>query len=127
MSTEERYKHRIFRDLKKAGLPTDFELDLRGYSKRLEGTYNPNTKVVIVYAREVDGMLRDYDEILEIALHEAVHHYQWNYEEDFVRKRGIMHNANFYKKYNESVEKLEEVFYDTSTTEIMEFDNRLFI
>lgn len=114
-------------DLERVGLPTDFKIDLRGYSKTLDGTYNPNTKTVVVYAREVDGMLRDYNEILEVTLHEAVHHFQWNYEEDFVRKRGIMHNANFHLKYNECISKLEEGLCDKSHTEVLDYDSRLFI
>ena len=118
---------RIKEDLKKVGLPTDFELELRGYSKSLDGTYNPNTKTVVIYTREVDGMLRDYDEILEVALHEAVHHFQWNYEKGFVRKRGIMHNANFHRKYNECVSKLKEELHVTSLEEVVDFDDRLFI
>ena len=124
---EDRYKQRIIGDLRKAGLPTDFMLDFRGYSKRLDGTYNPNTKVIVIYARESDGMLRDYDELLEVALHEAVHHYQWNYEEGFKRVRGIMHNSNFYKKYNECRERIEGELHVAFDEEDLGFDSRLFI
>ena len=117
----------IKEDIERVGLPTDFKLELRGYSVRLDGTYNPEIKRVVIYAREENGMLRDYDEIIEIAIHEAVHHYQWNYEEGFVRRKGVMHNAKFHKKYNECISKLKEGLNVTSLKEDMDYDYRLFI
>lgn len=93
-------ENRIKNDLQKIGLRVDFDLDIRGFSSRLDGTYDPNKSKVVIYASNRDGSLRDYEIIMEIVIHEAVHHLQWKHDPTFVRVKGIMHNANFWKYYN---------------------------
>lgn len=82
-------------DIESLGLPLDFELDIRGYSKTYNGRYDPNTKTIILYSLEEDGVQIDYDRLIQTVIHEAVHHYQWVHEDGFVRLDNVMHNVDF--------------------------------
>lgn len=95
----------LLRDLEEVGMPTDFLLELRGYSKKFNGTYDPNKKKVVLYAKEENGDFREYHLLFLTLLHEATHHFQYNYEKGFVRIKGIMHNPNFHLKFNEAKER----------------------
>ena len=96
------YLHkRLIADISRVGLPTDFELELRGYSKVYDGRYDPNTCRILLYHTNRDGDMREYDILLRIAIHEAVHHYQWNHDPDFVRVKGVMHDPAFHDIFSE--------------------------
>lgn len=95
-------------DLKVIGLPTDFTLEFRGYSKTYLGRYYVEKKKVVVYIHDVYGNEIPYHEILDTVLHEAIHHYQHHYDPSFVRLSGVMHNLDFKRVYNEKVSKLVE-------------------
>lgn len=98
-------RYSLISDLEQLGLPIDFKLDIRGYSKTYNGRYDPNKDLILLYALESDGSFRPYEELLEIVVHEAVHHYQWKHQEDFVRLKGVMHNTEFWSKYNQVMTK----------------------
>lgn len=93
--------HRLLKDMKAIGIPTDFTLELKGFSKTYFGRYDPNSNKVTVYVCENKSCTKryKYEEILLTCIHEAVHAMQWN-DKSFVRIRGVMHNADFYRLYN---------------------------
>ena len=105
----DRLEQRLIEDIKKIGLPTDFKLDLRGYSKTYNGRYNTRLKKVMIYPLKKNGELRDYKIILRYLIHEVIHHYQWNYEENFVRVKGVMHDTKFYELENNYLEKAKNL------------------
>lgn len=101
-------KSHLISDLKLTGIPTDFELVFKDYSSTCYGKYLKSKKLIIIYIYEDKECttLFPYEKILDTLVHEAIHHFQHHYEENFVRYKGIMHNPNFYKYYNECVDKL---------------------
>lgn len=110
-SSMELLKNRILNDLESIGMPTDFILDLRGYSKIYEGRYDSGKKIMILYVKELDGSFLPYEDIIRVAIHECVHHIQWQHDPNFVRIKGVMHNKQFkhlLKIYTERYESLEE-------------------
>lgn len=102
-------KQKLLKDIDTVGLPTDFELELRGYSKTYNGRYDIKKEKVILYSLKKNGELRDYRILLRYTIHEAIHHYQWKHDINYVRKRGVMHNAEFYKLENYYLEKAEKL------------------
>ena len=101
----------ILQDLESIGMPTDFELDLRGYSKIYEGRYDSAKKLIILYVLEEDGEFLPYEDIIRVAIHECVHHIQWQHDPNFVRIKGVMHNSQFkqlLKIYTERYKNLGE-------------------
>ena len=116
--TFEELKICILDDLTILGLPTDFILELKEYHKTYEGWYNPNTKKVVVFTNDDYNKPLDYDTIIRVAIHEAIHHYQYVHDPSFKRYKGIMHNADFKrleklynKKYDLMKEYVEEELY----------------
>lgn len=90
---------RIMSDLMFLGYPTDFKLSLRGYSKKYYSRYKYNLVTgeskMIIYTLNENGELYDYDIIFALVIHELSHHYQWVYDDSFVRVKGVMHNHKF--------------------------------
>jgi hypothetical protein len=82
-------------DISRLGLPTDFDIDLRDYSKTYNGRYDPNRELVILYTKNRLRMKISYHKLLKACVHEAIHHYQWKHDEKFVRIKGTMHNQEF--------------------------------
>ena len=89
----------IYEELKGIGLPTDVDIKLRGYSKSYFGTYDPNTKRIIVYILDEEGNVYPKEEYMDTIIHEMIHHYQWQHT-DYQRVKGVMHNPQFYKLFN---------------------------
>lgn len=85
----------LYTHLDLLGLPTDFDLELKGYSTYYNGRYNTRSKVITLYHLDEEGNLIDLDYLLSILRHEALHHYQWNYDKNFTRVKGVMHNLEF--------------------------------
>ena len=112
--------HRLLRDMNAVGVPTDFTLELKGFSKTYFGRYDPNLNKVTVYVCENKSCTKryEYQEILLTCIHEAIHAMQWH-DKSFVRRRGVMHNEEFYRLYNmysdraKSILLLREVRHDT--------------
>lgn len=88
-------RQQIMSDLELLGLPLDFNLDIRGYSKAYNGRYDPNNNTIILYTLEEDGSRIDYDILIQTVIHESIHHYQWVHDPYFVRLHGVMHNDDF--------------------------------
>ena len=108
--TDEKLKSNILSDLKLVGVTTDFDLEFRGYSDTYWGRYFTKKKKVVVYIlKNHEGERYSYDTILNVTLHEALHHYQHQHQEGFVRYDGIMHDRTFLKMYAEKVDKLKEL------------------
>lgn len=102
--------HRLLRDMNALGISTDFTLELKGFSKTYFGRYDPNSNKVTVYVCENKSCTRrySYEDILLTCIHEAVHAIQWN-DKSFVRRRGVMHNADFYRLYNMYADKAKSI------------------
>ena len=88
--------HRLIKDIKKLQLPTDFTLDLRGYSKTYNGRYMIKDKKIVIYPYmdSTEKQLLSYNYIFKTLLHELVHHYQYVYQTDFVRYHGEIGRAH---------------------------------
>lgn len=96
-------------DLKLLGLPTDFDLEFRGYSKRYYGRYYILEKKIVVFILDESGKEIPYHEILDTVMHEAIHHYQHQHDPKFVRKKGVMHNMDFHRMYNQYLYELRDL------------------
>lgn len=88
-------KNKLISDLLKLGLPTDFKLQLKGYSKAYNGRYDPNTHTIILYTLNEDGSQIDYETLIKTVIHEDIHHYQWVHDKKFKRLKGVMHDPQF--------------------------------
>lgn len=101
---------KLMDDLGKLGLPTDFTLEVKGYSKCYHGRYTPNKKRVIIYSLNSKGKRLPYVELLKTTMHEALHHYQWTHVKGFVRKRGVMHNTQFKRLEQHYLEGIRDMY-----------------
>ena len=90
-------KKKLYKDIHALGLPVDFELELRGYSKLYNGLYYPNKCKVVVFTQELNGKAIPYDILLKSVIHEAIHHYQWQHQKGFKRIKGVMHDTMFHR------------------------------
>lgn len=88
----------VLEDMKAVGLPTDFTLVMKPYSKTFLGRCDPNTRKIILYVYEDQEQTKPYPyaNLLLTAIHEGVHHLQFR-REDYKYCKGIMHNAEFHK------------------------------
>lgn len=79
---------------------SDFELELKpSHSKRYWGRYYPNISLIRLYALdEVGNQLPDEDLIRE-GLHELTHHIQYHHIPFWERKKGIMHDSDFWMMF----------------------------
>lgn len=102
--------HRLTKDLTQIGINIDFTLELKPFSKTYFGRYDPNSNKVTVYVYEDKSCTRlyDYESILMTSIHEAIHSIQWH-DESFVRRKGVMHNADFYRLYNKYSNKAKSI------------------
>lgn len=101
--SEEKLYNKLLTDLKLLGFDTTgFELKLRPYSKSYYGRYHIQKKIIIVYIYSDKNMVHmiPYSQLFKTLIHEAIHHVQWSNSE-YVRVKGVMHNEEFYKLYNQ--------------------------
>ena len=91
----------LMRDLVNLGIRTDFDLELKKYSKTYFGRYNPNKNRITLYVYESkDCKTRyAYKNLLLTLVHEVVHHMQWG-SKSFIRVKGVMHNCEFHHIFN---------------------------
>ena len=91
----------LMRDLKAIKVPVLFNLSLKPYSKTMYGNYRPKQKKITLYVYQDINQTRivPYEELLLTLVHEAVHSIQWE-DSTFVRKRGVMHDAEFHRLNN---------------------------
>lgn len=94
--------------MKEVGLPVE-EVEIRlanRYSKTYYGMYYPVTDKygahMRIYPYRIKGssIMYPYDKILETAIHEMCHHLQYSVP-GFTPKKGIVHNEEFWKLYND--------------------------
>ena len=108
-------------DLQKIGLfpinpiegKPEVSLILRPYSKTYYGQFHSkNNKIVLYYYKCKTGNTPHtpyrYSKLLLTAIHEAIHAKQRN-DPNFVRHKGIMHDSEFYRLYNEYVKRAKEL------------------
>lgn len=78
-----------------------FELVLKPFSKTYYGRYSPKNRRITLYVYSDEKCTKQYrySQLFETTLHEVVHFIQWT-DPDYVRVKGVMHNAEFYKIYN---------------------------
>lgn len=102
--------YRLLTDLRKVGITVSFDLVLRPYSKTYYGRYDPNTNRVILYVYEDKErtQVTKYEELLMTLIHEAVHCLQWH-DESFVRRKGVMHDAEFHRLFNMYKDKAKSI------------------
>jgi hypothetical protein len=118
----EELRQTLTQDLKELGIPTDFELCLKGYSKSYNGRYDPNVQrvTIFVYEDEACTKLLPYGKILRHLIHESTHHYQWFHDSTFERVKGQMHNADFKKQEQAWVAKARMLnLFDKSKEECL--------
>lgn len=93
--------YRLLKDIRKIGITANFELELKFYSKTYFGRYDPNINKVTIYVYEDPkcSKLIKYEDLLMTTIHEAIHCMQWQ-DKSFVRLKGVMHDAEFYRLFN---------------------------
>ena len=102
--------YRLLSDLRKIGITESFSLELRPYSKTYFGRYDPNLNKIVLYVYEDSKRTRflPYEDLLNTLIHEAVHCIQWS-SESFVRRKGVMHDAEFYSLLNSYTDKAKSM------------------
>lgn len=104
---QEQLYNRLISDLQSLGIPFDFKLDLRPYSKTYFGRYNPNNNKMTLYIYEDKQCtkLYSYDKLLDTLIHEFTHYVQHK-DPKFKRLKGVMHDSNFVKMFNSFKDKV---------------------
>ena len=102
--------HRLLTDLRKVGINESFRLELRPYSKTYFGRYDPNVDKVTLYVYEDKSCTRyiKYEDLFMTLIHEAIHCIQWH-DNTFVRRKGVMHDAEFYRLFSEYKDKAKSI------------------
>ena len=93
-------------DLTLLNLPVEeVNIVLRPYSDTYFGRYFPDKQRIFVYPYKIkEGKFMCYSQILCTSIHELVHHIQYQ-DPNFVRKKGIMHDPQFWKLYNHFIDR----------------------
>lgn len=100
-----RLELQLYSDLEEVGLPTDFLLTLQEIHDPVNyGYYNINDKEIIIPILDNNLDEMSYKKLLEVAIHEAIHHYQWTKVPYFKRVKGVMHNEEFKTLFNHFTE-----------------------
>ena len=101
---------RLLSDLQKVGIKDDFSLELRPYSKTYFGRYDPNSNKVTLYVYEDKSCtnLIKYEDLFMTLIHESVHSIQWH-DQFFVRRKGVMHDTEFHRLFNEYKDKAKSI------------------
>ena len=113
--SEEELRTRLLSDLSVLNLPIDeVDIYIRPFSKTYYGRYFPvhddsevRPKIYVYPYENEKGDLMSYDHILKTAVHEVCHHIQYT-NDCFVRKKGIMHDTQFWKLYNHYINRAEK-------------------
>lgn len=114
-------QNRIVKDLVSIGVPVSFELIIKDYSKSFYGCYRPNTDRVYLYYYEDKECSTpySYEHLFKIAVHESVHAIQWN-DPDFVRAKGVMHNEDFHRMFEQYMCLAKELVFRERTKDDVE-------
>ena len=94
-------RKQLISDLTAIGCPTDFSLDIRGYSKNHFALYDPNKVKVILYPYKdrMRSMTYPYEIIFKNMVHEVCHHIEWS-DPHFIRYKGVMHSPTFQRLFD---------------------------
>ena len=93
---------RLLSDLSLLKLPTnEVDIYIRPFSKTYYGRYFP------VYNDEETKPKIYLYPLLQTVIHEFCHHLQYT-SGSFVRNRGVMHNAEFWKLYNHYINRAKQ-------------------
>lgn len=114
IDSEEELRCRLLSDLSILNLPVD-EVDvfLRPFSVTYYGRYFPvidediQKAKIYIYPYENEQSFMDYEEILSTGIHEFCHHIQYT-DRSFVRKKGVMHDTQFWKLYNHYINRAKK-------------------
>lgn len=101
MSIDE-LRTKLLNDLGALNINTDgMTLVVKPYSKSFYGRYYPKDNRIFLYAYKDPERtcMYPYNQLMKTLLHEVVHFIQWN-DPEYVRVKGVMHNAEFHKIYN---------------------------
>lgn len=103
--SEEKLYNKLLSDLKLLGFDiAGFKLNLRPYSKSYYGRYHIQNKTILlyIYSNKNKEHMIPYSQLFKTLIHEMVHHVQWS-NPKYVRIKGVMHNDEFYKLYNQYI------------------------
>ena len=113
--TPDSLKERLLNDLSKIDIPVDeFTFELRAYSRSLYGNYVPKgyrnreKACIRIYPFKKVGEYYPYADILITAIHESCHHLQYR-NPNYTRRKGIMHDAEFYRLLQDYVNKAKDL------------------
>ena len=105
---------RFLSDMSTLGLPVEeVDVEFRPYSKTFYGRYYPSLDEkrkrpkVVLYPYEQDGCFMCYQTIIQNGIHEFIHHLQY-VSGSFVRRKGVMHNTEFWKLFNFYMKRAEK-------------------
>ena len=106
---EESLESKLLSDLREMGVVIHSRLDLRAYSKTMWGCYYCDRDLIRVYVYEDRGKKRliPYPLILKTVLHEYTHSLQHK-SSSYKRRKGLMHDGNFYLIYNNLLKRAEK-------------------
>lgn len=104
--------HRLLNDLQKIGITDSFSLELRPYSKTYFGRYDPNLDRITLYVYEDESCSNyiKYEELFITLIHESIHCMQWH-DKSFVRRKGVMHDAEFHRLFNKYKTKAKSIVF----------------
>lgn len=109
------FEGKLLKDLKALHLDKksigDYELVLKKFSVSFYGRYVASSHKAVVYVyRDVECKhQREYSGLLSSVIHELTHHIQHT-DPKYIRRKGVMHNKNFWFIYNSYIEKAKEMF-----------------
>lgn len=79
---------------------TDFHLELKpSYSKWYWGKYFTKRCVIRLYALDEYGNQYPDEDLIREGLHELTHHIQYHHIPFWKRKKGVMHDAEFWELF----------------------------
>lgn len=110
---------KLISDLRMLGIEPhrlDYQLELKNYSKKYYGRYVRKPyygkyigRVFVYLFKSSDQKeLYAYQDILSTTVHEVCHHIQYE-DPDFVRKKGVMHDKQFWDLYNSYMSRYYEI------------------
>ena len=80
---------------------SDFHLELKPvYSKTYWGRYFPKKSLIRLYALKECGEQYPDEDLIREGLHELTHHIQYHHVPFWTRKKGVMHDYDFWELYN---------------------------
>lgn len=96
----------LYRKLVEISDVDDFVLELKPtHSKCYWGRYYPARKLIRLYALDENGEQYDESILIKEGLHELTHHIQYNHIPFWERKRGVMHDSEFWEIFKGMLHK----------------------